>query len=120
MIWHVVIISQKENIQSRERKAVSDMENSLKKIAEYYGYAVQSSQLVEECAELIQAINKYRRAENPEEYREYFKNIIEEIADVEIMIEQVKYLLQILDDEVEAVKLFKVNRTLERMTGKGM
>lgn len=28
----------------------------------YYGYEAQSNQLVEECAELIQAVNKYRRA----------------------------------------------------------
>ena len=29
--------------------------------AKYYGYEAQSNQLVEECAELIQAVNKYRR-----------------------------------------------------------
>ena len=29
----------------------------------YYGYEAQSNQLVEECAELIQAVNKYRRVE---------------------------------------------------------
>lgn len=28
--------------------------------AKYYGYEAQSNQLVEECAELIQAVNKYR------------------------------------------------------------
>ena len=33
-----------------------------KKIGKYYGYEAQSNQLVEECAELIQAVNKYRRA----------------------------------------------------------
>ena len=32
-------------------------------IAKYYGYEAQSNQLVEECAELIQAVNKYRRVE---------------------------------------------------------
>lgn len=31
--------------------------------AKYYGYEAQSNQLVEECAELIQAVNKYRRVE---------------------------------------------------------
>lgn len=30
--------------------------------AKYYGYEAQSNQLVEECAELIQAVNKYRRS----------------------------------------------------------
>lgn len=63
--------------------------------AKYYGYEAQSNQLVEECAELIQAVK--------------------EIADVELMLEQVKYLLQIPEDELLAVKTFKVNRTRERM-----
>lgn len=31
------------------------------------------------------------------------------------MLEQVKYLLQIPEDEITAVKTFKVNRTKERM-----
>lgn len=53
--------------------------------AKYYGYEAQSNQLVEE------------------------------IADVELMLERVKYLLQIPEDELLAVKTFKVNRTRERM-----
>lgn len=53
--------------------------------AKYYGYEAQSNQLVEE------------------------------IADVELMLEQVKYLLQIPEEEILAVKTFKVNRTKERM-----
>lgn len=98
------------------------MENRIKVIAGYYGYEAQSNQLVEECAELIQAVNKYRRAVHGigEPVAEYKKvvaldNLIEEIADVELMITQVKYLLQILDEEIEAIKLYKVNRTIERM-----
>lgn len=35
-----------------------------KETAKYYGYEAQSNQLVEECAELIQAVNKYRRVGN--------------------------------------------------------
>ena len=31
--------------------------------AKYYGYEAQCNQLVEECAELIQAVNKYHRVE---------------------------------------------------------
>ena len=42
-------------------------------------------------------------------------NLVEEIADVELMLEQVKYLLQIPEDELLAVKTFNVNRTRERM-----
>lgn len=94
----------------------------LKKIADYYGYEAQSNQLVEECAELIQAVSKYRRAVlgKGQPVAEEIKvialsNIIEEIADVEVMLEQIKYLLQIPEDDIEAVKIFKGNRTRERM-----
>ena len=98
------------------------MENSIKKIADHYGYESRSNHLVEECAELIQAVSKYRRATAcagqplaEDKKAVALDNLIEEIADVEIMLEQVKYLLQIPEDEIEAVKLFKVNRTKERM-----
>lgn len=93
-----------------------------KENAKYYGYEAQSNQLVEECAELIQAVSKYRRAVAglgqpvaEEKKAVALENFIEEIADVEIMLEQVKYLLQIPEDELDAVKLFKVNRTRERI-----
>lgn len=90
--------------------------------AKYYGYEAQSNKLVEECAELIQAVNKYRRVETGlgqpvvEDKKAIARdNLVEEIADVELMLEQVKYLLQIPEDELLAVKTFKVNRTKERM-----
>ena len=86
-----------------------------KETAKYYGYEAQSNQLVEECAELIQAVSKYRRAVDEDKKEVALENLIEEIADVEIMLEQIKYLLQIPEDELEAVKLFKVNRTRERV-----
>ncbi len=100
-------------------KRVSDLN---KENAKYYGYEAQSNQLVEECAELIQAVSKYRRAvtglgQPVDEHKKAvaLENLIEEIGDVEIMLEQVKYLLQIPEDELDAVKLFKVNRTRERI-----
>ena len=100
-------------------KSISELN---KETAKHYGYEAQSNQLVEECAELIQAVSKYRRATAgvgqpvaEDKKAIALENLIEEIADVEIMLEQIKYLLQIPEDELEAVKLYKVNRTRERM-----
>ncbi len=94
--------------------------------AKYYGYEAQSLQLIEECAELIQSVNKYRRAvarlgESVAEDKKAvaLDNLVEEIADVEIMLEQVKYLLQIPEEDIQAIKLYKVNRTKERIMNKG-
>ena len=91
------------------------------KNAEHYGYEAQSNQLVEECAELIQAVSKYRRAvaKGEDEKLIALGNLIEEIADVEIMLEQIKYLLKIPEEDLIAYKQFKVNRTKERIEGRG-
>lgn len=112
-------------------KSISDQN---KENGRYYGYEAQSNQLVEECAELIQAVNKYRRAKSrgqvfspllepsqADKDREQvaLDNLVEEIADVEIMLEQVKDLLQIPEEDIEAIKLYKVNRTKERIADKG-
>lgn len=103
-----------------------DISQDLKDIAKHYGYDVQSNQLIEECAELIQAVSKYRRALSGAENRGVvfsgavaFENLIEEIADVEVMLEQIKYLLQIPEKDLLAMKLYKVYRTKDRIASKG-
>jgi NTP pyrophosphatase (non-canonical NTP hydrolase) len=97
------------------------MEKKCLEIARYYGFDAQSNQLIEECAELIQAINKYKRqflrgqpvresgGKTPRDM------IAEEIADVEVMMCQIKYLLHITDLEVEDIAENKIERTMMRM-----
>ena len=94
-----------------------------KKIGRHFGFDAQSNQLIEECAELIQAVNKYKRVTkaigvpvDSNRAEIVLDNIKEEIADVEIMLEQIKDLLQIDEEELNAVKVYKVNRTKERMS----
>ena len=96
----------------------TNIPEELKKIADYYGYEEQSEQLIEECAELIQAINKYRRAMNRgtiDERGIAIDHLIEELSDVEIMLEQIKYLLQIPLEEMQAMKFYKINRAKENI-----
>ena len=97
-------------------------------IAEHHGYERQSKQLVEECGELIQAISKFWRmvpqyGENVLSVDDviYFstkeyKNLVEEIADVEVMLAQLKILLR-CEDEVVKTAEQKVQRELERIRG---
>ena len=79
--------------------------------AEHYGYSEQSLILNEELSELIQAISKYRRDNS----KKNFDNIVEEIADVEVMLHQIKHLLCINPKYVEQIKIGKVNRTKENI-----
>ena len=70
----------------------------IQKIADFYGFVEQSRQLFEEMAELTVAINKYYRLcdvslVTPNDYfnmQHCISNIEEEIADVTIMLEQIK------------------------------
>lgn len=93
-----------------------EYQNNIIAIAEHYGYDAQSRQLIEEMAELTQAINKAwrKRYDDFEERTKTFENIREEICDVEIMLAQIKYLLG-CQDEVEQEKERKIFRQLERI-----
>lgn len=89
---------------------------AIKKIADNYGYDAQSRQLIEEMAELTQAINKaWRMGNDFDNLLVQKRNIKEEIADVTIMIEQIKYLLQISDNNINEIIEHKLNRQLERI-----
>ena len=79
-------------------------EQNIQKIADYYGLDNQTDKTIEECAELIQALVKLESRENT----------IEEIADVQIMLKQMLYLLD-CEKEVEKVMEYKINRQLERI-----
>ncbi len=72
-----------------------------------YGRKHQMVKAVEELAELQQAITKIVLAEKPT--KKMFENFTEEIADVEIMVEQIKRLYE-CDNEVLVKKKQKLNR----------
>ena len=76
-------------------------EEIYKSAIEVFGAENQENICIEECAELIQAINKKHRGKE--------HNISEEIADVEITIEQLK-IINDCHKEVEAIKEQKINR----------
>lgn len=90
-------------------------EESIQKIADYYGMDAQLDILQEECAELIQAISKYRRINKlPGFDSQAYSDLIEEMTDVKIMLDQIEYLL----DSPIAFDIWrkqKIARQLERI-----
>lgn len=84
----------------------------IEKIATEYGFCKQKDILIEEMAELTQAISKYMRYKGTEQEQCRFKDVAEEIADVEIMLYQIKYLLGVSTDKNID---YKVDRQLERI-----
>lgn len=99
------------------------MQDKLKIIAEHYGIENQSVQLMEEMAELTIALNKYRRSSKIEhkticdsiDEQFIIAQIMEEICDVEIVLEQIKYLLNHSSDDLAVWKQRKIERQLERI-----
>ena len=99
---------------------------AIRKIADKNGFNEASRQLFEECSELIVAVNKYYRKTQETNKsigdclsEEYFAvQIMEEIADVEIMINQLKYLLNLNNDDIEKFIEHKLDRQLGRIDSK--
>lgn len=87
------------------------------KIINHYGVDRQYNQLIEECSELIQAICKYKRDDLLQSDNDIVTtaNIIEEIADVENLIEQLKFKDGFIKTGAERIKEYKVNREIDRI-----
>ena len=102
------------------------MKDAIEQIANDNGFEVASRQLIEEMAELTQAINKFWRIQLDEGKRSFENvwiyspeenNIVEEIADVEICIEQLKIIFMIRE-KIKRIKKIKVDRQLKRISAK--
>lgn len=80
------------------------------KILYHYGFIPQVQQLKEELNELIEAADGYVNGTDTE------LHFLEEMADVEVMIDQMKLHFECWD-RVNAIKREKVDRQLKRMEG---
>ena len=75
-----------------------------KKVIARYGADAQAMIHMEECAELIQAASKMRRAVNTESETDAARyNLIEEAADVLICIRQMQEIYGISDHEIQVM-----------------
>ena len=85
-----------------------DESKVLQRALDTYGYDLQIMMVLEEMSELQKELCKYLRGKYSP------ANIAEEIADVEIMLEQMKMLF-LCSDEVRDVRRRKVERLKERL-----
>ncbi len=96
-------------------KHLDHTDKRIKSIALNYGYDRQSIKLIEEMAELQKAICKHRESKDK---AKTLIEIKEEMADVYVVLEQLKYLLNISELELEEKREFKINRQLLRIKTK--
>lgn len=93
------------------KKAKKSMEKSI----DNYGH-VQLLMVCEEMAELIQAISKMERLMDEKDRKhKHRQHIIEEIADVQIMLDELQLYYHIDPDEVKKFKNEKIKRLTKRM-----
>ena len=77
-----------------------------------HGVVLETVVAMEELAELIQAISKVKRYGFVGEYKD---NLIEEIADVDIVITELLMMFDILPCEVESIMDSKIQRIKKRL-----
>ena len=95
--------------------------SDMAKIADHYGLDKQENQLMEEMGELIQAICKEKRSRGQGQslgddwrFKDIHANLVEELADVRLVIDEVIYLLG-CEDAIPDIQQEKIKRTFERI-----
>ena len=94
-------------------------ENLLRNIISHYGAAKQADMAIEEMSELTKALLKWRRTADIENISDLYlsslhSDIAEEIADVQIMLDQLTLIYNVEDAVNEWISK-KIKRTLDRM-----
>ena len=79
--------------------------NRYHKIIEHYGINNQLKKLSEEVYELQESILEQHNTEH----------VLEEYADVEVILEQIKQYFKLDDEKIELIKDYKVARQLYRI-----
>ncbi|KKN76626.1 hypothetical protein LCGC14_0368230 [marine sediment metagenome] len=94
---------------------VFDLERADKlaeKAIKKWGVEAQLFQTMEEMAELIHALSKWRRQGMGKKYRKW---VLEELTDVTIMMQQISYMLRIRDKEAEDMLDKKLNKLEKKL-----
>lgn len=94
------------------------LDERIKTIADHYGFSNQSIKILEEMDELQEVIKRYKYGYYESGHR-FLLDLIEETVDVEIMIEQLKYLVTKgylgREDMYWCIRNEKLDRQLKRI-----
>lgn len=82
---------------------------TLEKAINVYGEDMQLTVAAEEFSELIKELCKHKRGAHNR------KAIIEEVADCEIMLDQIKIIFAIKEQELDMARCIKIARLIDRL-----
>lgn len=88
------------------------MNEILKKAIDTYGKDKQLDMVIEEMSELTKEICKHKRG------RQNLENIAEEIADVEIMLQQLRLITGVQENSIQDYRVIKIKRLKNRLEEK--
>ncbi len=101
----------KQKLQQEQESTLNDLLSNpdliYKGAINKWGHHLQLDMLVEECAELIASVNRLRRGRTKDEA------VIEELADVDILIGQMRLVFD--QAEIDEIKRKKLTRLAERV-----
>ena len=83
-----------------------------------YGAPAQMDMAVEEMAELTKAICKVKRVSCAAEAKAVLENVVEEMADVQIMLDKLRIIFHRSTEEVEEAKLERLKNRLDGLDGR--
>ena len=91
------------------------MEKILKDVVDAWGYDSQIDMMIEEMSELTKALLKLKRnSKKPKkEQVKFYNHVCEEIADVNLMIKQMKYIFS--SDMINKYEKEKLERLQDRL-----
>lgn len=81
-----------------------------------YGAPAQMDMAVEEMAELTKALCKVKRVSCTAEAKAVLENVVEEMADVQIMLDQLRIIFGLSTAEAEEYKLERLKKRLDTAT----
>lgn len=87
------------------------IDTGCKKIFSHYKFEHQKLKLWEEMGELIEALTASQYSTRSG----VFENVVEEIADVQVMLRQFQLHFSISDERIHALMEQKIKRTIDRM-----
>lgn len=93
-----------------------ERERILQDAVRTFGEDSQMLMMIEEMSELTQAICKYRRANDDASEKDAWDNIREEMADVQIMLDQMKIMFSDVQD-IDRMKMERLEKRLQAANG---
>lgn len=109
----VLIDLTNEQITDIKEQVPDRLDSTIGEAVHTFGERYQLIHAMEECGELIQAIGKYLRPD-VENTRDIEDHIVEEVADVRIMCDQIEYIFEEYKfDAMKRKKMKKLQKQVE-------